>query len=322
MSSRTDPTLLLLSVLDHLRRNPHGVDLHELAALYDLTPNQLRHYVDLLWTVGVIEEDGFQAPDAMFDFDAAGLEEDPPWLRLTHDPAGTRPRRFTPDELANAQLGLQVLRASADTDDLGPIDALLARFRRDGAPASVLSDDPVLAGLRSALADGRRIRLNYRGEDATVSEWRTVDPIGIDSRGSLHYLNAWCYLRGGPRWFRTDRILDLELTEEPARPHPELTDRTMFAAQRTDLIVELRVGPTAVSALRPYLPSPRLPAPDEHDQRRVTVRFRSLRILQRLVAEHAEEIEVLAPQSIRERLAEWAENALALLDGGTEPSTT
>ena len=65
---------------------------------------------------------------------------------------------------------------------------------------------------RDAIARGERLRLHYRGEFAERAEWREVDPLRLELRPEGEYLNAWCRTRGGPRWFRADRILAAEPT--------------------------------------------------------------------------------------------------------------
>ena len=58
---------------------------------------------------------------------------------------------------------------------------------------------------------------------ATPTE-RAVEPVALAATDGHWHLLAWCRLRRGPRWFRTDRITAAHLTAEPApgarRGHP------------------------------------------------------------------------------------------------------
>lgn len=62
------------------------------------------------------------------------------------------------------------------------------------------------------------VRLHYadaRG-DVTIRE---VEPVTCLVHREHWYLVAWCRLRQGVRAFRFDRMLAVEATEIPARPH-------------------------------------------------------------------------------------------------------
>jgi len=62
----------------------------------------------------------------------------------------------------------------------------------------------------------------YSDRDGTISE-RTVEPVALAATHGHWYLLAWCRLRQGPRWFRTDRIVSAHLTTEPAPDHDATT---------------------------------------------------------------------------------------------------
>ena len=57
------------------------------------------------------------------------------------------------------------------------------------------------------------------------SRWRSA------ATGGYWHLLAWCRLRQGPRWFRTDRITAAHLTAEPA---PEHDAATLFGTPPAD----------------------------------------------------------------------------------------
>ncbi|GAA1252758.1 YafY family protein [Pseudonocardia aurantiaca] len=60
---------------------------------------------------------------------------------------------------------------------------------------------------------------------------RAVEPVGLAATNGHWYLMAWCRLRDGPRWFRTDRITAAHLTAEAA---PEHDAATMFGVPPPD----------------------------------------------------------------------------------------
>lgn len=64
--------------------------------------------------------------------------------------------------------------------------------------------------------------LRFADRNGTVTE-RAVEPVALAATGGHWHLLAWCRLRQGPRWFRTDRILVAHLTSEPAPEHDPAT---------------------------------------------------------------------------------------------------
>jgi predicted DNA-binding transcriptional regulator YafY len=79
--------------------------------------------------------------------------------------------------------------------------------------------------------------LRYAGRGGEITE-RAVEPAALAATGGHWYLLAWCRLRTGPRWFRTDRIRSARLTGDPA---PEHDAATLFGTPPDDARpVELR----------------------------------------------------------------------------------
>jgi predicted DNA-binding transcriptional regulator YafY len=62
------------------------------------------------------------------------------------------------------------------------------------------------------------VRLHYVDANAGITI-REIEPVTCLVHRDHWYLVAWCRLRHGIRAFRFDRMLALEATEMPARPH-------------------------------------------------------------------------------------------------------
>jgi predicted DNA-binding transcriptional regulator YafY len=75
----------------------------------------------------------------------------------------------------------------------------------------VESVDP--SHLRSAIRDGRKLKLRYRSEAGEETE-RTVWPVILGYAETSRLLVAWCELRQGFRHFRTDRIIETSVLDE------------------------------------------------------------------------------------------------------------
>jgi len=81
-----------------------------------------------------------------------------------------------------------------------------------------------------ALRRQRVLVIGFRDRDGGETE-RAVEPVALAATGGHWNLLAWCRLREGPRWFRTDRITAAHLTTEPA---PEHDPATLFGTPPPD----------------------------------------------------------------------------------------
>ena len=86
----------------------------------------------------------------------------------------------------------------------------------------------ILAVVRSALQDRRRLHLVYVSATDTPSE-RDVDPITLESDGSHMTLVGWCLSAQAERSFRLDRITSAEALDAPSVRH-RASRRTKQAA--------------------------------------------------------------------------------------------
>ena len=318
----TRPSALVhVAVLELLRRHAGGLDLGDLAARFGLAREGMRAVVHELWTLGLHDADGREIPGENFDFDAEALDDD--WVRLTYEPVGTAPLRFSAAERAAVVAGLDVLRAAAGPDERARIDRLSAKLRGDESVAApgAASSDPRLEPLRAAIERGERVRLHYRAEFAEAAEWREVDPLRLELRREGTYLNAWCRSRRGLRWFRTDRILALEATGDQADEHgAEARERPLEVRLRRPERVELEVAPNAFAAVQPYLAAGRRLEADDDGLARVALSLRSPLVAARLAAEHAGAIRVVGPAAARRAVADWARSALTDAAPGDHPA--
>lgn len=66
------------------------------------------------------------------------------------------------------------------------------------------------------------VSLRYTDRNGESTD-RAVEPVALAVTDGHWHLLAWCRLRGGPRWFRTDRITSAHLTSEPAPAHDAAT---------------------------------------------------------------------------------------------------
>lgn len=237
--STSDQLTRLLALPAWVADNP-GVSIKEAARHFGVTPAVIERDVNTLWVSGL--PGGLHGD--LVDFDAADFEAGR--LRLSEPLGLDRPVRLTRQEAISLLMALRVLAdllaadevsapviastqqavtnlltAGASTDDAdvqigaeaGPSTSLVSEHAdRSGRAAQVL------AAVRSALGDRRRLHLVYVSATDTPSE-RDVDPITLKSDGSHMTLVAWCLSAKAERSFRLDRITSIEVLDIPAVRH-------------------------------------------------------------------------------------------------------
>ncbi len=72
--------------------------------------------------------------------------------------------------------------------------------------------------VEEALRRGVVLSIGYRGSSGEHTR-REVEPVVLALTGPHWHLAAWCRLRQGYRWFRTDRITAAHLTTRPSPRH-------------------------------------------------------------------------------------------------------
>ena len=151
------------------------------------------------------------------------------------------PLMLTPDEIEAVMLGAQWVAgrsdrslANAARDVIAKIAAVVPEHLRPLIIEFSVGVRPTLAeptesidpsSLRSAIRQGRKLRLRYRSEAGLETE-RRVWPVILGYAETSRMLVAWCELRQGFRHFRTDRMIEVEtLDESIGLRHGELRRR-------------------------------------------------------------------------------------------------
>lgn len=171
--------------------------------------------------------------------------------------------------------------------------------------------DDVVLRLRAAIAEGRRVRFEYRGRNDRSPQQRTVEPWVLELHEGAWYLHGLDTGPGEARMFRLDRLASLERTDEPAesRPPAELP-RPAYAPGEGDVEVELRLV-SAAGWLLDAVQADEVVQEGEDGALLVHLRTGSEEWLARLVLMTAGGAEVLRPDGLRERVRSLAQEALA-----------
>jgi len=233
-----------------------------------------------------------------------------------------------------AELGLGSLLAATRLKLLAAVPTALretatraeGRFYLDpGGWAHVRArDDRHLKTVARAVWNDRRLEIGYRRPDGQAAR-RTLDPLGLVHKTGVWYLVA--IHDGATRVYRVDRILAAQETETASR-RPEDFDLTSFwgnweaeyAASLPVFSTRVRLGPLAqrhrddLGAL-----SPRAVAEDPPDSRgwvEQTLHYDDRRVAAVALLALAPEVEIMAPDDLRDDLVDVARQAIERLTIG------
>ena len=330
MSSARDQVSRLLALVPYLQRQ-ESVSLAQVADVFGVTPDQIRQDLRVLWMCGL---PGL-TPDRMIDVDMEAIEDDPEGVvRIDNADFLARPVRLGSSEAAALIVALQALREAGSAgagDDASSshevVDRVLAKLGTATAAGTVPpvvevhlpeggSSAAHLATLREAIDADRAVRLRYYVPARDETTDRVVDPLAVLVREGHDYLDAWCYLAGGRRLFRLDRVEDVGVLGQP-RARRRLKKRDLSAGA-------FAPGPDDVTAVLHLERHARWVA-DYHPVEEVTelgegrleVRMRvgDPRWLVRLALRLGTAVHVVEPAALREQVRRTAAAASELYRG-------
>ncbi|MFC6012138.1 helix-turn-helix transcriptional regulator [Nocardia lasii] len=172
------------------------------------------------------------------------------------------------------------------------------------------ASDTTMVEVRRAVLDGHRLRIHYAAAEQQA-RWRTVDPIGLVTVRGQGYLLA---MRAGvDRTYRLSRILAAEELPEPAQ-RPELVDLdriwqergARFRAGGDQLTVLVALDPARRAELLDTALGVRAEETGADGRVRMELTFHDPRHAEWALWQHAETVEVLAPQGLRDSLRDRA----------------
>jgi proteasome accessory factor C len=216
----------MLALVPYLQGND-GVPVNEVAAEFGVTPKVIRDDLRLLMYTGTGEYAG-----ELIDFDLTALEEDG-IVHIRDAEFMTRPLRISTREGVALIVALRTLRASASGSELTVIDSALAKLESAvgtaSPPVDVLLDevDPTIhSTIVHALANGKRLQLTYATVARDEQTVRPVDPRRLFTEQGRLYLEAWCLRAEDLRFFRLDRVIEAEVTDQDVEDH-DVQERDM-----------------------------------------------------------------------------------------------
>ncbi|WP_280424634.1 helix-turn-helix transcriptional regulator [Nocardia carnea] len=315
MSTRLSARLSrLLNMVPYFVANP-GISAAEAAADLGVTTKQLMADLNQLWMCGL---PGYGPGDLI---DLSFSEES---VQVTFTAGIERPLRLTSIEATAVLVALRSIVDLPGMVDPTAAHAAIAKLEAaisGGAPAATSAgppaEAPAVTTVRSALAAGRALQLEYYSASRDVVSTRVVDPIRIVAVDDNSYLQGWCREAEGVRLFRFDRIESAGELAEPSRPPQE--------ARATDAGLDLFQDDPAVPLARLLIAPDYGWVLDQYPMHRIavrpdggleaTMRFATLDWMARLVLGFGSGVTVLSPPELVAAVRERSEAALAAYHG-------
>ncbi|HEY9390730.1 MAG TPA: YafY family protein [Mycobacteriales bacterium] len=316
MTGNSDRLPRLLALVPYLLARP-GIPVTEAAADFDVTPTQLRRDLELLWMCGLPGHGPGDLIDLSFEGDT---------ITVTHDAGMSRPLRLNADEALALVVALRTLAEVPGLDGHDAVERALAKIETAAGDAAgvasavavrVEAEGKALALVQRSLTEQRAVRLTYYSATRDQTTRRDVDPMRLLLVEGRSYLEAWCRLAEGVRLFRLDRIDEVCLLDEPARPPAHATTRDLSAGLYQPApghpLVTLRLRPAA-RWLVDYYPCERVHDCADGDLQ-VQLRVADTRWLRQLVLRSGGAARILSPDWLADRVRFDAEQALKVYEG-------
>ncbi len=314
MAGASDQLTRLLTLIPWLVAHP-GVTKAEAARTFAISGAQLEADLELAACAEV-------GRDTLASLDIDFWDDE---ITVIDAQSVDRPMQLRVDEAVTLLVGLRSLAAVPGLADREVVDHALAKVEEAiGVSASTVTgagtdwpvaDDAVVGAVQDALARGRRLQLSYWTPTRDEVSERAVDPMRLVTVATAGYLQGWCHSTEAVRTFRLDRIVSVEVLEEPSAPPLEaaLSDVAQAGGNwhgtPTDLLVVLDLAPHARWVIDYH---PVEAAVENADGGlRVTLRTPELAWARRLVLRLAGGATVVAPESLAAEVRLTAAEALS-----------
>jgi predicted DNA-binding transcriptional regulator YafY len=142
----------------------------------------------------------------------------------------------TEESYKSAMYKVRAVLRSTEKDLLENIDEHIEVLKSRAQQHTKSIANPLQSILKS-IASKNVLLIKYASVGAPTATDRRIEPVGVFFMGSHWYLIAFCRLRGDYRNFRTDRMLQIVITDEKfEKEHPSLKSYLeQVATQETEL---------------------------------------------------------------------------------------
>jgi predicted DNA-binding transcriptional regulator YafY len=302
-----DVAARVLALVPWLSERP-GASLAEAAEVVGASPDVVRRELEMLCYCGGPGLGG----GSMFDIDIVGDR-----ITVHMAPGLQEPLRLSPADATRLVLSLTAV-ADVLGDQLPALRSALAKIRAtaglDEAVVSASVDaDHRLRDLRTAIAQGRVVRLVYRGRRDDEARRRTLDPWHLEFTQDGWYLHAHDHDREDHRVFRVDRIQAVQVAiDEPVTTRrPDVLPSPRWEPVEDAVEVRLRLEGTA------RFIGDQVSLSEDHEvagAREVAFATDSLPWATELIATGGGDVRVLAPDELAAMVRAHARDGLAAYD--------
>jgi proteasome accessory factor C len=312
MSSVSTRLVRLLNMVPYFQANPR-ITFDEAATDLGVSVKQLREDLEQLWLCGL---PGY-SPGDLIDFEMSGKT-----IEVTFSAGMDHPLRLTSPEATGVSVALRALLdvpgmvdPEAARSAIAKIESAAGTAKESGGTAV---DEPApmesnaAAAVRAAVRDGHALSIDYYSASHDTLSTRIVDPIRVVLVGDNSYLEAWCRTAEAVRLFRFDRIVDAHVLDEPSvPPEPAVAagpDTSLFDADPSLPSATLLIDRSA-SWMFDYYPL-RVVRELADGAFEAAMTYASDEWMARFVLGFGSAVRVLEPQSLADRVRDFAVSAL------------
>jgi len=298
----------VLAIVPYVLANP-GITITELAERFRVDRREIERDLELLPMCGLPPYTADRLID-VWVMDDGSVE-----IRLAE--YFERPLRLTPAEGVALVAAARALLAVPGADTAGPLASALTKLEAVVGASGRLQIDvgevTHLEVLRTAVADGEQLELDYFSYSRDEMTTRRVDPERVFHALGAWYLAAYCHRAEDERLFRVDRIRAVRRTGEHFEPRPtaERDDglgALVYHPGPDDERVTLRLSPEVAWVLESLPVEGRRTERDGRE--RVVLPVSGEAFLERLLLRLGPAAEVVDPPSARGRRAAAAARIL------------
>ncbi|MEN9749707.1 MAG: hypothetical protein RL149_785 [Actinomycetota bacterium] len=303
----------LLPLIGYIMQN-EPVEISAVAQHFAVDDEYVRDAIRTLTVTATQRSSGFE--ETYYNFEPDALERGVIEMQQ-RDGIDAAPR-LSGRQASALAAGLSILSSFPEFSTQKEIKELLDLIARGSTvngpqainfrPGTVDADAAVI---RHAMLNNHRIRCEYRnlqGEQST----REIDPLRLDPRGDIWFLRGYCHKNKELRSFRLDHMrsaqeLDIEICEE-ALAIQEVDDAD-YIANDTDIEVTVEVDPEAYSLIGDF-GAEIIKRDAKTSKTTALIKVGYLPYLGKVIAHYGGAARVLAPESARRVVREYALTAL------------
>jgi proteasome accessory factor C len=211
-----------------------GISTAELAAEFGISIPELLSDLNALWMCG----------DSRFDL--IDLEFESGYVSIRNAQTLNQIRNLSQQEIVAVLLGLDLIAKDLPSDredlwkDIEVLQHKLGKGMERLVDATPAAKGEILASLKVALTEGRKVSIEYQSAVDGAPNSRIVSPIDLHVDQQRDFLVGYCELAQAQRTFRVDRISHLVLLDSQVVRHEVAPVTTEMTTAKISISRDLR----------------------------------------------------------------------------------